>query len=103
MEPADTVGQSRKPSIPPQQRAQALGRVHRGVARLHGIAVVVWLVGAGSSGALTLVGVAVPPLVPIGCLIAALAHGILLLVHYALAHRARRQAAGTTSPQAKRL
>ncbi len=88
------------PTIPPappaaaRQKARALARAHDRVTRVHIIGLVIWLLLAGGSSALSMAGVDLPALVLPVSLLAAAGHSLLLLLHAMLAHRARRRAGG---------
>ena len=64
------------------------------MARVHIIGLVIWLLLAGGSSALSRAGVGLPDLALPVSLLAATGHGLLLLLHITLARRARRWAAG---------
>ena len=76
--------------------AQAIARLHRSVARLHSIAIGIWLLAAAVTSVLVLVGVGLPTFVPVGSLIIAAIHGLFLALHRWLAHRALSKAAATS-------
>ena len=76
------------------QKARALARAHRRVARVHVIGLAIWLLLAGGSSALARAGVDLPDLALPVSLLAAIGHGLLLLLHTGLARRARRRVAG---------
>ncbi len=88
------------PTIPPappaatSQKARALARAHDRVTRVHIIGLVIWLLLAGGSSALSMAGVDLPALVLPVSLLAAAGHSLLLLLHATLARRARRRVAG---------
>ena len=86
------------PALPPSpaalRKARALERAHKRVARVHIIGLAIWLLLAGGSSALARAGVGLPDLALPVSLLAATGHSLLLLLHSALARRARRRAAG---------
>ena len=82
------------PSPAALQKARALARAHRRVARVHIVGLAIWLLLAGASSALARAGVGLPALALPVSLLAATGHSLLLLLHTALARRARRRVAG---------
>jgi hypothetical protein len=75
--------------LPP--RAALAG--HKGIAWIHGSAIVVWLLVAIVVGALVAAGTSVPAAVLVVALGAAAGHGLFLITHIFLAAAARRRAA----------
>ncbi len=96
--PASTTRATPSRAITPAG-AQAVARLHRSVARLHGIAIGIWLPVVATTSALLLAGVGIPTFVPVGSLIAAAIHGLFLVLHRWLAHRALSRAAAATSEE----
>ncbi len=93
--PASTAPATRSRIITPAG-AQAIARLHRSIAQLHGLAIGFWLLAVAATGALVLVGVGLPPFVPVVSLTIAAIHALFLALHWWLAHRARRKAAAAT-------
>ena len=84
------------PALPPPspaalRKARALARAHRRVARVHIVGLAVWLLLAGGSSALARASVGLPDLALPVSLLAATGHSLLLLLHTALARRARHR------------
>lgn len=79
------------PSPAALRKARALARAHMRVARVHIVGLAIWLLLAGGSSALARAGVGLPALVLPVSLLAATGHILLLLLHTALARRARRR------------
>ena len=92
--PRNPVPAPPPPSAAALRKARALARAHKRVARVHIIGLAIWLLLAGGSSALSRAGVGPPDLALPVSLLAATGHSLLLLLHSALARRARRRAAG---------
>ena len=93
--PASTARTTPSRAITPAG-AQAIARLHLNIARLHSIAIGIWLLAAAVTSVLVLVGVGLPTFVPVGSLIIAAIHGLFLALHRWLAHRALSKAAAAT-------
>ncbi len=79
------------PSPGALRKARALARAHKRVARVHIVGLAIWLLLAGGSSALAKGGAGLPDLALPVSLLAATGHSLLLLLHTALARRARRR------------
>lgn len=79
------------PSPAALRKARALARAHNRVARVHIVGLVIWLLLAGGSSALSRAGVSLPALALPVLLLAATGHSLLLLLHTTLSHRTRRR------------
>jgi len=73
---------------------QASQAAHKGIVWLHAGAIGIWLIVVLTLGAISLAGRAVPPIVLIIGVGAALGHAAFLSAHVLLARQARRRAAG---------